>query len=214
MSRVKIEPPDLPTLLRNTLASLRMRQVQLAIRTGVSEKHISMIAQGRARISMTVALRFERATNVHALTWMLADAVSEERALRRRPRVWWSASLGVIEQLLPDKQPFLHLRVSTNTLLDELPCDAVELLPAEPSAVDYGGLRPPPPGLVDEFAERLRPYRLQFGPSTCERFKNGATSTFMNGGEREYLAREALMVVAQAYKSGCVDGLRDWLAED
>lgn len=191
---------DLATLLRDVLAQLGLRQVDLCRRTGLSTKHVCKIAQGTASISAQTALLFERATGVPASTWMRAQAVSEEQLLRRRPRVWWSGSLGVIEQLIYAGDPVQYLRVTTNTLLDELPEDVVELCPAKRrrARVKRGELVSPPTELVDEVAERLRPHKLRFGPNTLSLIKDGATSTYMTGGARQCLAMIALDAVAEA----------------
>lgn len=121
--------PDLATLLRDTLARLEITQAELARRTNVSTKHINKIAQCQQSLSPAIALRFERATGVAAAEWLRADAAWQDRQLRRRPRVWWSPRLGVLEELLGGTGLDV-IRVVTNTVLDEVPDDAVELLPA------------------------------------------------------------------------------------
>lgn len=190
---------DLATLLRDVLAQLGLRQVDLCKRTGLSAKHVCKIAGGTASITTQTALLFERATDVPASTWMRAQAVSEERLLRRRPRVWWSGSLGVIEQMIYAGDPVRYLRVTTNTLLEDLPQDAVELCPPKRRRAPAKRGEPvsAPPELVDEVAERLRSCKLRFGPSTLSLLKDGATSTCMTGGERQYLAMVALGVVVE-----------------
>ncbi|ANZ35296.1 hypothetical protein BBK82_03575 [Lentzea guizhouensis] len=127
------EPPQLSatdpaTLLRDTLAKLEITQAELARRTGLSVKHINQIAQDLKPISSMVALRFERATGVSSAEWHRAAAERQDRLLRRRPRVWWSPRLGVLEELA-GSVPLEVIRVVTNTVLAALPDDATELLP-------------------------------------------------------------------------------------
>lgn len=121
---------DPATLLRNTLTTLGMKQIGLALRTGLSPKHINQIALGKQAISSDVALRFERATGIPALEWMHAEAAYRDGLLRTRPRVWWSDNNGVLEQLPGRNSPPKLLRVVNGQILDELPADAIELLPA------------------------------------------------------------------------------------
>jgi transcriptional regulator with XRE-family HTH domain len=131
MGGVPTDPsPDLATLLRDTLARLEITQAELARRTGFSVKHINQLAQGLAHITAASALRLERATDVPAAEWHRAGAALQDSQMRRRPRVWWSPRLGVLEELLGGGAMDV-LRVVTNTVLDALPGDAVELLPAK-----------------------------------------------------------------------------------
>lgn len=130
MGGVPTDPaPDLATLLRDTLARLEITQAELARRSGFSVKHINQLAQGLAHITAASALRLERATDVPAAEWHRAGAALQDSQLRRRPHVWWSPRLGVLEELLGGTGVDV-LRVVTNTVLDELPDDAVALLPA------------------------------------------------------------------------------------
>lgn len=131
MGGVPTDPsPDLATLLRDTLARLEITQAELARRTGFSVKHINQLAQGLAHVTAASALRLERATDVPAPEWHRAGAALQDGQLRRRPRVWWSPRLGVLEELLGGAEMDV-LRVVTSTVLDALPGDAVELLPVK-----------------------------------------------------------------------------------
>lgn len=134
------EPNDTATLLRNTLADLHMRQKELALRAGLSAKHVNQIAQGKALLTSEVALRLERVTGVSALEWMRVEAQRQDRILRTRPRVWWSDRDGVLEELPSRGKPLRVLRVVNATVLDLLPDDAVELVPVAPSP--SGGSEP------------------------------------------------------------------------
>lgn len=55
--------------LRETLEALPMTQAQLALRTGLSGKHINQIVRGLAPVTHETAIAFERATGVPASLW-------------------------------------------------------------------------------------------------------------------------------------------------
>jgi HTH-type transcriptional regulator / antitoxin HigA len=55
--------------LQETIDSLDMDQRDLAVRTGLSTKHINQIIQGHAPITQETAIRFERVTGVPAKLW-------------------------------------------------------------------------------------------------------------------------------------------------
>lgn len=59
-----------------------MSQSDLARRTGLSKKHVSQIANGRAAISVDVALKFEKATGVPAHVWNNLESRYRERVAR------------------------------------------------------------------------------------------------------------------------------------
>ncbi|MEX2440465.1 MAG: ImmA/IrrE family metallo-endopeptidase [Actinomycetota bacterium] len=60
--------------LRSTLVELGMKQADLAVRTGLSLKHINQIAQGIAAITHESALLLEKATGVPARIWNAREA--------------------------------------------------------------------------------------------------------------------------------------------
>lgn len=63
----EVTPPG--ETLRETLDALPMTQSQLAIRTGLSQKHVNQIIQGLAPITHETAIALERTTGVSASTW-------------------------------------------------------------------------------------------------------------------------------------------------
>lgn len=129
---VSSDPTDPATLLRNTLAVLGMRQVDLAKRAGLSAKHVNQIAKGVVGVTPEVALKLEHVTGVPAMEWNRVNAAHQVGLLRRRPRVWWSESQGVLEELPGAvRNPVRVIRVTGNVVLDAMPGDSVELLPAE-----------------------------------------------------------------------------------
>ena len=60
-------------LLKATLKALRMRQVDLCRRTGLSPKHVNQLALGTVGVTPEMALLLERATGVLAEQWMTAE---------------------------------------------------------------------------------------------------------------------------------------------
>jgi plasmid maintenance system antidote protein VapI len=65
-------------LLRATLRTLHMKQVDLARRTGLSTKHINQIAQGKVGVTNETATLFARATGVPAHRWADAEFVRQQ----------------------------------------------------------------------------------------------------------------------------------------
>lgn len=80
MTAVRREPfvPDYAVppgeSLRQTLDALGMSQIELARRTGISQKHINQILQGAAPITPETSLAIERATGTPALFWTNLEA--------------------------------------------------------------------------------------------------------------------------------------------
>lgn len=60
--------------LRETLDALPLSQTDLAVRTGMSIKHINQLVSGTATLSHDTAIRLERATGVPARTWNTLEA--------------------------------------------------------------------------------------------------------------------------------------------
>lgn len=60
--------------LQEVLEERAMTQADLALRTGLSSKHINQIIKGQAGISAETALLLERATGVHAFVWAKLDS--------------------------------------------------------------------------------------------------------------------------------------------
>lgn len=60
-------------LLRITLRALRMKQVDLCRRTGLSPKHVNQLAMGAVGMTPDLALVLERATGILAERWMEAE---------------------------------------------------------------------------------------------------------------------------------------------
>ena len=65
--------------LKEILAEKRMSQQELAVRTGVSPKHISTILNGERNISVSFAKKLEYALNVETEFWLnLQNAYDKE----------------------------------------------------------------------------------------------------------------------------------------
>lgn len=72
--------------LRLTLDSLHMSQSQLAVRTGLSTKHVNQLVQGLVALSPDTALRFERALGVPSGIWTALEAARQDAAIHQRAR--------------------------------------------------------------------------------------------------------------------------------
>jgi HTH-type transcriptional regulator/antitoxin HigA len=90
--------------LRERLEDLGMSQAELAVRTGLTPKHINQVMQGVATLSSDVAQRLEYATGVSARLWNRLEAdyrTHQSRLARERERAEdpeaepWLASMPV-----------------------------------------------------------------------------------------------------------------------
>lgn len=65
--------------LAETIAALHMDQRELAIRAGLSEKHVSRIINGHAAVTPETAAKLDRVTRVPARVWSNLEATYQER---------------------------------------------------------------------------------------------------------------------------------------
>jgi len=70
--------------LRARLKQLRMSQVELARRSGLSTKHVNQVVKGAIGVSADVALLLERETGIPAAAWNRLDAAWRDRQARAR----------------------------------------------------------------------------------------------------------------------------------
>lgn len=89
--------------LRDRLAEMNLSQAELAMRAGLSTKHVNQIIQGFAPITMETAIALDRITGIPASVWNRREADYRERLVRSQPRTLpdedeaWLASLPVRE---------------------------------------------------------------------------------------------------------------------
>ena len=69
--------------LQETIDALGIDQRELAVRTGLSARHINQIIKGHAPITHDTALRMERVTGVPARMWNNLEANYREQLARR-----------------------------------------------------------------------------------------------------------------------------------
>jgi HTH-type transcriptional regulator/antitoxin HigA len=74
MIRQAAVPPTLGSLLRQTLTALDISQAELARRTGLTTKHVNWVVNGRAPLSVDVAIAIGHATGIPAQVWAGIDA--------------------------------------------------------------------------------------------------------------------------------------------
>lgn len=125
--------------LEETLAVLEMSQVDLALRTGLTTKHINQIINGKASITPETAIKFERVLGVKAYFWnnleknyraTLARIESQntlEKELKNVTKFSCYnelASLGVVEKVSPKD----YLKKAEN-LLKYFRVDSLSLVP-------------------------------------------------------------------------------------
>jgi HTH-type transcriptional regulator/antitoxin HigA len=85
--------------LRSTLNALGMTQSDLAVRTGLSLKHVNQIVQGIAPITPETALMLERVTDVSARYWNSLEKTYRERLARSDDRTRLADDSGWLEEL-------------------------------------------------------------------------------------------------------------------
>jgi addiction module HigA family antidote len=78
-----VEPAgqDLAALLTASLEAAGMSQAELARRAGLTTKHVSRLANGKAAISFDMAFRLETALGVDAAEWTRAEIARLRRAV-------------------------------------------------------------------------------------------------------------------------------------
>jgi addiction module HigA family antidote len=78
-----VEPmgKDLAALLTASLAAAGMSQADLARQAGLTTKHVSRLANGKAAISFDMAFRLEAALGVDAAEWTRAEIARLRRAV-------------------------------------------------------------------------------------------------------------------------------------
>jgi plasmid maintenance system antidote protein VapI len=70
--------------LRARLKQLRMSQVELCRRTGLSTKHVNQVVKGAIGVSADIALLLERETGIPSAAWNRLDAAWRDRQARAR----------------------------------------------------------------------------------------------------------------------------------
>lgn len=97
--------------LRDRLSELNISQAELAIRSGLSAKHVNQIMQGLAPITLETALALERITGVPASLWNRRETDYREAQLRARTRMLtaedeaWLSSLPLKELQKRERLP-------------------------------------------------------------------------------------------------------------
>jgi len=85
--------------LEETLEDLTMTQAELALRTGLSTKHINQIIQGHASLTLDSAMRLERATGVPARIWNNLESRYQEHRSRLAEEAALHEQLSFLDQL-------------------------------------------------------------------------------------------------------------------
>ncbi|TFB75307.1 addiction module antidote protein, HigA family [Cryobacterium glaciale] len=85
--------------LRETLEALPLSQSDLAVRTGLSTKHISQIVLGTAALTHETAIKLERATGVPARLWNSLESQYRDWQSRASERESLAGSLDWLKQM-------------------------------------------------------------------------------------------------------------------
>lgn len=89
-------------ILINELEKLGMSQKELAVRTGVTEKHVSTIITGKKNISATFAKKLEYALGISASKWMDLQADYDRRLIELEEKHGISSEELEITKILKD----------------------------------------------------------------------------------------------------------------
>ena len=82
-----------------TIQALGMDQRALAVRAGLSEKHVSQIINGRAPITHETAIKLERVTGVPARMWNSLEMSYRERLARIKDKRQLEADLDWLKTI-------------------------------------------------------------------------------------------------------------------
>ncbi|WP_184916843.1 HigA family addiction module antitoxin [Saccharothrix ecbatanensis] len=94
---VEVLPPG--ETLRETLDALNMSQAQLAVRAGLSTKHINQIIQGQAVLTHETAITLERVTGVPARFWNELESRYRDHLTRELEREKLSAHVEWLKRM-------------------------------------------------------------------------------------------------------------------
>jgi DNA polymerase III epsilon subunit-like protein/DNA-binding MarR family transcriptional regulator len=106
------------TLLARVLADQGITQAELAVRTGISAKHVNHVAGGRSPVTVSMAVKLEEALGIPAMEWLRADAgpaVNRYRGTAAAASATPPAATTVIRRILAvllTEEPQWTLRVS------------------------------------------------------------------------------------------------------
>lgn len=85
--------------LEEALEERSMSQADLARHTGLSEKHISLLMNGEAPITVDTAIKLERATDISAHLWSRMEQVYRGHLARLAEEKKLSAQIGFLQQM-------------------------------------------------------------------------------------------------------------------
>jgi transcriptional regulator with XRE-family HTH domain len=129
----ELAPEGFPPLLRAWRARRRLSQLELALRSGVSQRHLSFLESGRARPSRSMVLRLGETLEVplrERNVWLLAAGYAP--AFRARPLddPQMAQVMGAVRRMLASHEPFpaIALDRAWNVRLSNPPFDRLVAL--------------------------------------------------------------------------------------
>src|SRR5262245_37609887 len=109
--------------LQETIDEFGIDQRELALRTGLSAKHINLVIKGTAPITHDTAIRLERVTGIPARMWNNLEAKFREMEARRAERTRMEKDLNWLKTI-PTKELILrgaiHATDDKVTMLQEV----------------------------------------------------------------------------------------------
>lgn len=90
--------------LKENIEYLKMSQKELAVRTGISPKHINEIINGKAPITQETAIRFEYVLGIPASFWINLEANYQETIARIKDEEQLESEIEIAEEI-----PYLQM---------------------------------------------------------------------------------------------------------
>jgi HTH-type transcriptional regulator/antitoxin HigA len=155
--------------LQETIANLGIDQRELAVRSGLSAKHVNQVIKGVAAITHDTAIRLERVTGVPARMWNNLEANYQEQKARLAERERLESDLAWLTTI-PTKE-LIQRGVIEATI------DKVRLLEA---VLEFFGV-----ASVEAWKEGWSKRRFAFRKSPTFKGSDGAMATWLRLGEVE-----------------------------
>ncbi len=155
--------------LQETIDALGIDQRELAVRSGLSAKHINQVIKGVAPITHDTAIRLERVTGVPARMWNNLEANFQEQRARVAEKERMKSDLDWLSTI-PTKELIQRRVIEATT-------DKVNLLQA---VLAFFGV-----ASVEAWKEGWSKHQFAFRKSPTFKGKDGAMATWLRLGELE-----------------------------
>jgi HTH-type transcriptional regulator / antitoxin HigA len=183
--------------LQETIDAQGIDQRELAVRSGLSAKHINQVIKGVAPITHDTALRLERVTGIPARMWNNLEANYQEQRARVSEKERMENDLDWLSTI-PTKELILRGVIDETT-------DKVSLLQA---VLAFFGV-----ASVEAWKEGWSKHRFAFRKSPTFKGKDGAMATWLRLGELEARKAECKPFGRVAFRAA-LDKIRSLTVKD